>query len=173
MENRYITTAIPYVNGMPHIGHAMDYCLADVCARFYRLIGDDVRLQAGTDEHGGKIAKKAEENGIAVQDYVDANATKFKQFIKELNIDYTDFVRTTDENHVRRCQKIWRKLEKHIYKAEYEGWYCTGCERFITDKEYEENSGICPDHQKPYETLKEENYYLGLTVGILGMEKWG
>ena len=160
MKKVYLTTAIPYVNGAPHIGHAMDYCLADVCARYHRLNGDEVRLQAGTDEHGGKIAKKAESLEIDVNDYVDANVEVFKSFIKKLNVEYSDFVRTTDEAHMKRCQEIWKKLEKHIYKAEYKGWYCTGCERFITDKEFEENDGVCPDHQKPYEKLKEENYYL-------------
>lgn len=160
MNRIYLTTAIPYVNGAPHIGHAMDYCLADVCARYYSLIGDEVRLQAGTDEHGGKIFKKADEMGLSVQEYVDQNAKKFKDFIKLLDVGYTDFVRTTDKAHERRVQEIWQKLGGHIYKAEYEGWYCTGCERFITDKEYEENEGVCPDHQKPYEKLKEENYYL-------------
>ena len=163
MKKIYLTTAIPYVNGAPHIGHAMDYCLADVCARYYRLIGDEVRLQAGTDEHGGKIFKKAEEMGLSVQEYVDENAKKFKRFIGLLGVEYTDFVRTTDTEHERRVQEIWRKLSAHIYKAEYEGWYCTGCERFITDKEYEENKGVCPDHQKPYEKLKEENYYLKIS----------
>ena len=160
MMKKYITTAIPYVNGAPHIGHAMDYCLADVCARFFRLTGDEVRLQAGTDEHGGKIAQKAEEKGVPVQEYVDRNAGIFKEFIGKLGVEYTDFVRTTDKEHERRVQEIWKKLSNHIYKAEYEGWYCTGCERFITDKEYDENGGVCPDHQRPYEKLKEENYYL-------------
>ncbi|MBR2839796.1 methionine--tRNA ligase [Candidatus Saccharibacteria bacterium] len=160
MKKIYLTTAIPYVNGVPHIGHAMDYCLADVCARYFRLIGDEVRLQAGTDEHGGKIEQKAAEMGMPTQEYVDQNAEKFKQFISKLGVEYTDFVRTTDVEHEKRVQEIWQRLAEHIYKAEYEGWYCTGCERFITDKEYEENGGACPDHQKPYEKLQEENYYL-------------
>ena len=160
MEKVYITTAIPYVNGDPHIGHAMDYLLADVCARYHRLKGDEVRLQAGTDEHGSKIWQKAEGLGIPVKQFVDEKAKTFKDFIARLSVEYTDFVRTTDYEHEERCQEIWRRLEDHIYKAEYEGWYCTGCERFITDKEYEENGGVCPDHQKPYEKLKEENYYL-------------
>ena len=159
MVSKYITTAIPYVNGRPHIGHAMDYCLADVAARYYRLIGCDVRFQTGTDEHGNKIFQKAKEINTPVQEYVDENAGKFKDFIEKLNISYTDFIRTTNEDHVERCQKIWKKLEDHIYSAKYEGWYCTGCERFITQKECEENHGICPDHQKPYEKLEEENYY--------------
>lgn len=159
MEKKYITTAIPYVNGAPHIGHAMDYCLADVCARYYRMRGDEVRLQAGTDEHGNKIYKKAQELGVATKEYVDQNAEKFKEFIRRLEVEYTDFVRTTDAAHEKRVQEIWQRLSSHIYKGQYEGWYCTGCERYVTDKEYEENHGVCPDHQKPYEKLSEENYY--------------
>ena len=159
MKNIYITTAIPYVNGTPHIGHAMDYCLADVCARYHRMLGDNVRFQAGTDEHGNKIDLKARELGISVQEYVDNNAKRFQEFIGRLGVEYTDFVRTTDDAHVRRVQEIWQKLSGHIYKASYEGWYCTGCERYVTEKECEENHGVCPDHQKPYERLSEENYY--------------
>ncbi|MBR6505734.1 methionine--tRNA ligase [Candidatus Saccharibacteria bacterium] len=163
MSKVYITTAIPYVNGQPHIGHAMDYCLADVCVRYNRLIGNEVRLQAGTDEHGGKIFKKAEELGKPVEQYVSENAKKFQDFIHSLGVEYTDFVRTTDAEHQKRCQEIWKRLESHIYKAKYEGWYCTGCERFVTDKEVEENHGVCPDHQKPYEQLSEENYYFRIS----------
>ena len=163
MKNVYITTAIPYVNGTPHIGHAMDYCLADVCARYHRMIGDSVRLQAGTDEHGNKIDLKARELGVPVREYVDSNAVKFQGFVKQLGVEYTDFVRTTDEIHIKRCQEIWRKLLPHIYKAQYEGWYCTGCERYVTDKEYEDNGGICPDHQRAYEKLSEENYYFRIS----------
>ncbi len=159
MDKVYITTAIPYVNGAPHIGHAMDYCLADVCARYNRLIGHEVRFQAGTDEQGGKIFQKAADLNVPVEEYVAKNAEGFRAFINGLEISYTDFIRTTDKAHERRVQDIWRKLSDHIYESKYEGWYCTGCERFITDKEYEENSGICPDHQKPYEKLAEENYY--------------
>lgn len=163
MNKVYLTTAIPYVNGNPHIGHALDYILADVCARYHRLLGDEVRLQVGTDEHGGKIAKKAEELGLPVKQYVDENVKSFKDFIERLDTSYTDFVRTTDEIHARRCQEIWRRLADHIYKAEYEGWYCDGCERYVTEKEYDENNGICPDHQKPYRKLKESNYYFRIT----------
>ena len=163
MNKVYITTAIPYVNGDPHIGHAMDYCLADVCARYHRMRGDEVRLQAGTDEHGGKIWQKATELGLLAKDYTNENTKKFRDFVSKLGVTYTDFVRTTDEDHERRCQEIWRRLKDHIYKAKYEGWYCTGCERFVTNKEYEENDGMCPDHQRPYEKLEEENYYFRIT----------
>lgn len=160
MTKKYITTAIPYMNGNPHIGHAMDYCLADVCARYYKMLGDEVRLQAGTDEHGNKIYLKAADNGIDVRIFVDEKSDSFREFIKKLGVEYTDFVRTTDDFHIKRCQEIWNKLKKHIYLAKYDGWYCTGCERYVTDKEYDENNGICPDHLKPYEKLEEENYYL-------------
>ena len=163
MNKVYITTAIPYVNGTPHIGHAVDYCLADTFSRYQRLIGNEVRFQAGTDEHGNKIFLKARELNIPVEKYVDENAQKFQDFIKKLGISNTDFIRTTDKEHERRCQEIWRKLKDHIYTAKYEGWYCTGCERFVTEKECEENHGVCPDHQKPYEKLEEENYYLRIS----------
>ena len=163
MSKIYITTAIPYVNGAPHIGHACDYILADVYARYQKGKGNEVRFQAGTDEHGNKIAKKAEELGIDIKTYVDENSAKFQEFIKKLGVSYTDFIRTTDTDHERRCQEIWQKLEKHIYKASYEGWYCEGCERYVTEKECEENHGVCPDHNKPYEKLSEENYYFRIS----------
>lgn len=163
MSNRYITTAIPYVNGAPHIGHALDYILADICSRYYKIQGDTVRFQAGTDEHGNKIFRKAAESGLAVEDYVAGNVTKFQDFIHRLGVEYTDFVRTTDEQHIKRAQAIWEKLAPHIYKNSYAGWYCEGCERFVTDKEHEENHGICPDHNAPYQSLSEENYYLRIS----------
>ena len=163
MKNVYITTAIPYVNGVPHIGHAMDYCLADTCARYHKLVGDNVRFQAGTDEHGNKIFLKAKELGVPVNEYVDSNAKKFQEFIRRLGVTYTDFIRTTDDKHGELCGEIWKRLKDHIYLSRYEGWYCTGCERFVTEKECEENGGICPDHQKPYEKLEEENYYLRIS----------
>ena len=163
MSKTYITTAIPYVNGLPHIGHAMDYVQADVYARYRRLCGDEVKFQTGVDEHGNKIFQKANDLGIPVEEYVSGNAKKFREFVEKLDVSYTDFIRTTDTEHERRCQEIWQRLTDHIYKAKYEGWYCSGCERFITEKEYEENGGVCPDHQKPYENLAEENYYLRIS----------
>lgn len=163
MKESYITTAIPYVNGNPHLGHAMDYLLADTLRRYMMSMGYNVRLQAGTDEHGSKIFKKAAELGVPTQEFVDQNAKKFQDFIHSLGAEYTDFVRTTDVDHERRCQEIWTRLSDHIYKDSYEGWYCEGCESFVTDKEYEDNSGVCPDHKKPYTKLSEENYYLRIS----------
>lgn len=163
MSKIYLTTAIPYVNGAPHIGHAMDYIIADTCSRYHQICGDEVRLQAGTDEHGNKIFRKATESNMPVEDYVDKNAAKFRDFIKKLDVEYTDYIRTTDADHMKRCQEIWRKIKDHIYSATYGGWYCVGCESYVTQKEYDENGGICPDHQKPYEHLEEENYYFRIS----------
>lgn len=163
MSKVYICTAIPYVNGNPHIGHAMDYLLADTYARFRRKLGDEVRFQVGTDEHGNKVFSTAQKNNLPVEEYAAQNSQKFQDFVQKLNISYTDVIRTTDPDHVRRCQEIWLKLRPHIYAADYDGWYCEGCERFVTTKEYDENQGICPDHQKPYERLTEKNYYLRIS----------
>ncbi|MCL1839800.1 methionine--tRNA ligase [Candidatus Saccharibacteria bacterium] len=163
MTKTYIATAIPYVNGAPHVGHAMDFLIADTYRRFLLAQGDEVRLQAGTDEHGNKVFKKAEQEGVPVQQFVDKNAAQFKEFIHRLGVEYTDFIRTTDEDHIRRCQLIWKQLEPYIYKDTYEGWYCEGCEGFVTQTEYDANNGVCPDHQKPYIKLSEENYYLRLS----------
>ncbi len=163
MSKIYITTAIPYVNGTPHIGHSIDYLLADVFYRYHIKLGDEVRFQSGTDEHGNKVFSKAKDSGMDVRDYAKQNSQKFKEFISILEVKPTDFIRTTDEDHERRCQEIWKKLEKHIYKSSYEGWYCEGCENFVTQKERDENNGICPDHQKAYQKLSEENYYLRIS----------
>ncbi len=163
MSKVYICTAIPYVNGNPHIGHAVDYLLADVYARFRRNLGDEVRFQIGTDEHGNKVFSTAAKNGMLVEEYAAINSQKFQDFVQKLNVSYTDIIRTTDPDHVRRCQEIWQKLSPHIYSADYDGWYCEGCERFVTQKEYDENQGCCPDHQKPYEKLTEKNYYLRIS----------
>ncbi len=164
MKKKYITTAIPYVNAKPHIGHAMDYLIADIWARYHRQHGMDVRYQVGTDEHGNKIAAKAEEAGLEPQAYVDQMVPNFETFLRALNIEYTDFIRTTDEHHKKASQYIWMKLKPYIYKGTYEGWYCVGCESFVTDKEANANNGVCPDHNQPYQRLSEENYYFKLSA---------
>lgn len=156
----YITTAIPYVNGTPHIGNALDYLLADIWTRYQKQNGHDVRYQIGTDEHGNKIALKAAEAGVDPQSFVDQTYGPFKQMAEKVDASYTDFIRTTDGHHKGAVQYIWQQLQPHIYKDKYEGWYCTGCEQFYTDKEVEQNSGQCPNHQRPFERLSEENYYL-------------
>lgn len=156
----YITTAIPYVNARPHIGTAIDQLLADIWARYQRQNGREVRYQVGTDEHGNKIASKARENNMEPQQYVDTMYGNFEQLFAALGTSHTDFIRTTDGHHKGAVQYIWQQLQPYIYKGTYEGWYCEGCENFVTDKEAAANNGICPDHQREYQRLSEENYYL-------------
>ena len=156
----YITTAIPYVNSVPHIGNALDYLIADIWTRYQKQNGNEVRFQVGTDEHGNKIASKAIDAGMDPKAYTDQMYVNFENLMKKVNTSYTDFVRTTDGHHVGAVQYIWQTLQPYIYKNSYEGWYCEGCESFVTDKEATENNGICPDHNQPYQRLSEENYYL-------------
>lgn len=159
-KNLYITTAIPYVNGTPHIGNALDYLFADIWARYERQNGRDVRFQVGTDEHGNKIAAKATELGIAPQEYTDKTYVNFEMLMRKMDASYTDFIRTTDVRHKAAVQYIWQKLVPYIYKDTYEGWYCMGHEAFFTDKEVEATNGVCPDHNTQYQKVSEENYYL-------------
>lgn len=158
-KQRYITTAIPYVNSNPHIGNALDYLYADIWARYQRQNGAEVRFQVGTDEHGNKIAAKAAEANLDPQTYTDKMHVAFKDLMAKVGATSTDFIRTSDAHHQGAVQYIWRQLEPYIYKGSYEGWYCVGCESFVTDKEAAENNGICPDHNQPYQRLSEENYY--------------
>jgi leucyl-tRNA synthetase len=130
-KNLYISTAIPYVNGVPHIGHAMGYLLADIWARYQRQNGKEVRFQIGTDEHGTKNAAKAAELGLTPQAYVDQASQPFKAMAEKVGSSYTDFIRTTDAHHRGAVQYIWQQLAPHIYKDRYEGWYCSGCEQFL------------------------------------------
>ncbi len=156
----YIASAIPYVNGTPHIGNALDFLLADIWTRYQKQQGHEVRFQLGTDEHGNKISQKAAEEGITPQAYVDTYHLNFKNLMAQLAASSTDFIRTTDPHHISAVQYIWQKLQPYIYKSTYDGWYCVGHEAFFTDKEVQGFSGNCPDHQKPFERVQEENYYL-------------
>jgi len=151
----YIATAIPHVNGPPHIGHAMDYLLADIWTRYQKQNGHEVRFQVGTDEHGNKISAKAAENNLAPQEFADRMVVLYKNFIAKVGAEYTDFVRTTDEHHVAAVQYIWQQLKPYIYKGTYSGWYCMGHEAFFTDLEVQATNGICPDHQTPYQQVSE------------------
>ncbi len=156
----YITTAIPYANAAPHIGNALDYLLADIWTRYKIQNGHAVKFQVGTDEHGSKIAAKAAESELTPQAYVDQMCIGFKDLMDKVGASYTDFIRTTDEHHMQAVQYVWQKLLPYIYKNTYEGWYCVGCESFVSDKDAQANNGVCPDHQQPYQRLSEENYYL-------------
>ena len=161
MEKKlYITTAIPYVNGTPHIGNALDYLVADIWARYQKQNGHEVRFQVGTDEHGNKIAAKATEAGLDPKSFTDQTYVNFENLMKKVGASYTDFIRTTDTHHVAAVQYIWQTLAPYIYKGSYQGWYCVGHEAFFTDKEVQATGGICLDHQTPYQQVSEENYYL-------------
>ncbi|MGK2896659.1 MAG: methionine--tRNA ligase [Candidatus Saccharimonadales bacterium] len=159
-KNLYITTAIPYVNSTPHIGNALDYLLADIWSRYQKQNSKVVRFQVGTDEHGNKIAVKAQETGLDPQAYTDKMYGNFEMLMRKIGAEFTDFIRTTDGHHRGAVQYIWRRLQPHIYKATYEGWYCMGHEAFFTEKEVAETNGVCPDHQTPYEKVSEDNYFL-------------
>lgn len=159
-KNFYITTTLPYVNAVPHIGHASEFVLADVRARFARTAGQDVVFNTGTDEHGIKIWQKAQEEGVDVQMYVDENAVHFRDMKELLNIDYTHFIRTTDSDHMKAAQELWRRVDANglIYKKQYKVKYCVGCELEKTDSELDH--GQCPMHPgKDVETIEEENYF--------------
>ena len=164
MEKFYTTTAIDYVNGAPHIGHAYEKILTDVIFRHFTQRCENAYFLTGTDEHGVKIQKTSAQNGISPQEFCDMNAQKFKDAWKALGIDYSQFIRTTDENHKKTVQKIFKKLVENgdIYKHSYTGLYCSGCEAFLNEKDLTED-GLCPDHQRKPEEVKEENYFFKLT----------
>lgn len=164
MSNFYVTTSIPYVNGDPHLGHAMEFVMADVLARAARKRGETVLFSTGTDEHGGKIAEKAEELKITPQALADQKSQLFRDLVKKLDVEPDRFIRTTDKGHMQRAQIIWKALASNIYKNKYVGWYCTGDEEFFTETVVKENNGVCPDHNRPYEKVEEENYFFKLSA---------
>ncbi|MGE5708374.1 MAG: methionine--tRNA ligase, partial [Bacteroidota bacterium] len=154
----YLTTAIDYANAAPHLGHAYEKVAADAIARFHRLRGDDVFFLTGTDEHGTKIEKTAEKHGMQPKEYVDSLEAAFKGAWDALNIRYDRFIRTTDPDHRKAVEHIFRTMfEKgDIYKAKYEGWYCKGCEEYKNERDLVE--GCCTAHNAKAEWLSEENY---------------
>jgi methionyl-tRNA synthetase len=162
-KSYYITTSIPYINGEPHIGHTYELLTADVLARYARKQGKKVILSTGTDEHGGKIQEKAEELGKPVREYADMMSQRWRELGPLVNMSNDRFIRTTDVGHEQRAALIWKALEKNIYKGKYQGWYCTGCESFVSEKVAKENTGTCPIHNRPYEQLQEENYFFRLS----------
>ncbi len=156
----YITTTLPYVNSAPHIGFALEIVQADAIARERRALGDEVVFNTGTDEHGLKIYRSAQEAGQDVQSYVDENAAKFDRLKEALNLSYTNFIRTTDPRHVAAAQEFWRRCDKNgdIYKKNYEVKYCVGCELEKTESELVD--GRCPIHPNlQIEVIEEENYF--------------
>ncbi len=164
MSNYFITTSIPYINGEPHIGFGLEITIADVLARYARQQGHEVIFSTGTDEHGGKVADKAKELKKTPLQLADENSKKFRDLIPVLGVSNDRFIRTTDKGHEQRAQIIWKNLAKNIYKGHYTGWYCTGCEEFVTETVAKERNNECPIHKKPYEQIKEENYFFKLSA---------
>ena len=160
----YITTPIYYPSDNLHIGHTYCTVMADAMARFRRLQGYDVRFLTGTDEHGQKIQKKAEEKGVTPQAYVDEVVAGIQKLWATMEISYDDFIRTTEPRHMKRVQEIFKKMydKGDIYKGAYEGWYCTPCESFWTDTQVGEQH-ICPDCGRPVERAHEEAYFFKLS----------
>ena len=159
----YITTAIAYTSGKPHIGNTYEIVLADSIARFKRMQGYDVRFQTGTDEHGQKIELKAAEAGKTPKQFVDEVAGEIKKTFDLMNTSYDKFIRTTDDYHEKQVQKIFKKLydKGDIYKSEYEGMYCTPCESFFTASQLVD--GKCPDCGRPCTPAKEEAYFFRMS----------
>ncbi|MEK7514706.1 MAG: methionine--tRNA ligase [Patescibacteria group bacterium] len=169
----YITTALPYVNAEPHIGHATEMVRADIIARFKRLSGRDVFFNVGTDEHGQKVYTKAVEAGRDPKEYVDEYAERFKSLAESLSISYDHFTRTTDPLHITAVQKFWKMCSERgfIYKKTYKGLYCVSDEMFITQKDI--INGRCPDHpNSELVSFEEENYFFKFSAfenGLLSL----
>ncbi len=164
MDKFYTTTAIDYVNGAPHIGHAYEKILTNVIYRHFTQRTNDAYMLTGCDEHGIKIQKTSREMGISEQDFCNINAQKFIDSWKLLDINYSQFIRTTDSVHKSAVQKIFQKLKDKgdIYKNSYKGLYCAGCEAFLSEKDLDEN-GCCLIHKKKPEVVSEVNYFFKLT----------
>ena len=158
----YLTTAIAYTSGRPHIGNTYEIILSDAIARYKRVEGYDVYFQTGTDEHGIKIEQKAKEAGISPQEFVDQVAGQIKSNWDLMNVSYDYFVRTTNKDHEKIVQKVFKKLYEQgdIYRGEYEGWYCTPCESFWTESQLVD--GCCPDCGRKVEKAKEEAYFFNM-----------
>jgi methionyl-tRNA synthetase len=164
MASKYLTTTLPYVNADPHIGFALEIVHADALARYWRLVGHEVFFNTGTDEHGQKIAGKADEKAQSRQEYVDHYAGEFKKLKDSLDLSYDAFIRTTNFDHKKAAQELWKRCEAKgdIYKKKYKGLYCVGDEMFM--KESDLVDGKCPNHPNmELEEIEEENYFFALS----------
>ena len=163
-EKFYVTTAIDYPSSNPHVGHAYQKVMADVLFRWHKFLGEDVWFLTGTDEHGKKIQEASKRQGTIPKKFVDELSKKFKEAWKSLNVEPSRFIRTTDKDHEKLVQEVIKKCHKSgdIYKGEYEGYYCTNCEAYITEKDLVD--GECPYHPgKKIDLLKEESYFFKLS----------
>lgn len=162
MSNYYVTTSIPYVNGEPHIGFAMELIMGDVLARAARARGEHVIYSTGTDEHGTKVAEKAASLKKTPQAFTDEISTKFRELGTLLGVEPDRFIRTTDKGHMQRAQLIWKTLAKDIYKAKYVGWYDVRQEEFVPESQADPER-MKPEHPQAYQKLEEENYFFRLS----------
>lgn len=163
-NKKYITTTLPYLNSVPHIGHTFEFVLADLISSYFRnkLGKDNVFFNIGVDEHGQKIYQKSNEEGFSsTQDFCDKYAQIWKEFCSDFNIDYDNFYRTTSENHKEKVNKFFKQIEKDTYTKNYSGKYCVGCESFITEKEILAPNN-CPTHKTELLDLQEENVFFKL-----------
>ena len=159
----FVSTAIPYVNAKPHIGHAFEFVQTDAVARYLRLTGRDCYFLSGSDENSLKNVRAAEEEGLSTQALCDRNTKYFTDLLPALNIANTDFIRTSGELHIRGAREFWsRTKSEDVYKKHYTGLYCVGCEDFYNEKDVED--GMCPDHKTPLEHVEEENYFFRLSA---------
>jgi methionyl-tRNA synthetase len=160
--NYLVATSIPYVNGEPHVGHALEFVMADVIARTARQRGDNVIFTTGADEHGSKIFQTAERAGVTPQQLVDDMSARFSVLLQELNISNNRFIRTSSKDHEKRAQLMWKALEHDIYKAKYVGWYDVKEEEFIPEAKADPER-MKPEHPQAYQKLEEENYFFRLS----------
>ncbi|MBP5445738.1 MAG: methionine--tRNA ligase, partial [Acholeplasmatales bacterium] len=165
MEKYYLTTAITYASGTPHIGNDYEIILSDAIVRFKRLQGFDVRFQTGTDEHGQKIQEKAKAANVTPKEFVDKTSSYVKENYKRLNISYDKFIRTTDPDHEKAVQDIFQKLydKGDIYLGKYEGWYCVPCEAFYTETQAKDNEYKCKDCGRALTKSSEEAYFFKMS----------
>jgi methionyl-tRNA synthetase len=163
----YITTPIYYPNDKPHLGHAYTTVLADIVSRWFKLLGCETFFLTGTDEHGLKLQREAEKRGLTPNQFVDEMSRFFVEYWNLLNIEYSRFIRTTDRDHEETVKYVLNELYRkgYVYKGVYRGWYCAGCEKYFTEKEYivENGKPTCPVHRRPLEFIEEEAYFLKLS----------
>jgi methionyl-tRNA synthetase len=169
----YVTTPIYYVNDAPHIGHAYTTVTADALARWHRLVGDDVFFLTGTDEHGLKVQRAAEANGLSPRDHADRTSERYRQVWTSLDIAYDDFIRTTEPRHYRATQQLMQAAYDNgwIELRPYEGLYCVSCEAYYTEGELVDGN-LCPIHHTPVELLREENYFFKLSEFTDPLLEW-
>ncbi|MGC9326652.1 MAG: methionine--tRNA ligase, partial [Candidatus Hinthialibacter sp.] len=168
----YLTTAIAYVNGKPHVGHAYEFIASDAICRYHRILGENVFFLSGVDEHSAQVERAARDEGISTQDYCDKMAVVFRELHEKLGSRLDGFIRTSEpRHHVTTQEMLRRSYEKgDIYQGHYEGWYCVSCEAFYQDDDLEANN-CCPVHKKPCEWLKEENYFFKLSQYTEALKK--